>query len=115
MELNPKKTAVIFKAFCDENRIKILQLLIDGEKYCIGKYDGEGSVLPMISLSDGVMRDFDMSTSQFEEKDGFRTNLKQTEDEFIRIDGVLYNTPVSYTNVDGTHMMVLYHEGKPQE
>ncbi|MBO5377801.1 MAG: winged helix-turn-helix transcriptional regulator [Ruminiclostridium sp.] len=32
MELNPKKTAVIFKAFCDENRIKILQLLLDGEK-----------------------------------------------------------------------------------
>ncbi len=32
MELNPKKTAVIFKAFCDESRIKILQLLIDGEK-----------------------------------------------------------------------------------
>lgn len=88
-------------------------VLIDGEKYCIGKYDGEGSVFPMISLSDGVMRDFDMSTSQFKEKDGFRTNLKQTEDEFIRIDGVLYNTPVSYTNEDGTHTMVLYHEGKP--
>ena len=32
MEINTKKTAVIFKAFCDENRIKILQLLIDGEK-----------------------------------------------------------------------------------
>ena len=32
MELNPKQTAVIFKAFCDENRIKILQLLLDGEK-----------------------------------------------------------------------------------
>lgn len=32
MELNAKKTAVIFKAFCDENRIKILQLLSDGEK-----------------------------------------------------------------------------------
>ncbi len=32
MELNPKKTAVIFKAFCDENRIRILQLLLDGEK-----------------------------------------------------------------------------------
>lgn len=88
-------------------------VLIDGEKYCIGKYDGEGSVLPMISLSDGVMRDFDMSTSQFKENDGFQTNLQQTDDEFIRIDGVLYNTPVSYTNVDGTHMMVLYHEGKP--
>jgi arsenical resistance operon repressor len=32
MELNVKRTAVIFKAFCDENRIKILQLLSDSEK-----------------------------------------------------------------------------------
>ena len=32
MELYPEKTAVIFKAFCDENRIKILQILKDGEK-----------------------------------------------------------------------------------
>ena len=32
MELDAKKTAVIFKAFCDENRIKILQLLQGGEK-----------------------------------------------------------------------------------
>lgn len=32
INLNEKKTAEIFKAFCDENRIKILQLLIDGEK-----------------------------------------------------------------------------------
>ena len=32
MKLDPKKTAAIFKAFCDENRIKILQLLLDGEK-----------------------------------------------------------------------------------
>ena len=32
MELDAKKTAVIFKAFCDENRIKILQLLRGGEQ-----------------------------------------------------------------------------------
>lgn len=32
MELDVKRTAVIFKAFCDENRIKILQLLSHGEK-----------------------------------------------------------------------------------
>lgn len=32
MKLDVKRTAVIFKAFCDENRIKILQLLSDGEK-----------------------------------------------------------------------------------
>ena len=32
MEYNSEKIAVIFKAFCDENRIKILNLLTDGEK-----------------------------------------------------------------------------------
>lgn len=32
MELNEKKTATIFKAFCDENRIRILKLLTTGEK-----------------------------------------------------------------------------------
>ena len=32
MILDAKRTAVTFKAFCDENRIRILQLLSDGEK-----------------------------------------------------------------------------------
>lgn len=32
MDIDVKQTAVIFKAFCDENRIKILQLLQSGEK-----------------------------------------------------------------------------------
>lgn len=32
MNLDEKKTAVIFKAFCDENRIRILNLLSTGEK-----------------------------------------------------------------------------------
>lgn len=30
--MDEKKTAVIFKAFCDENRVKILNLLSSGEK-----------------------------------------------------------------------------------
>ena len=30
--MNKKDIATIFKAFCDENRIRILQLLLDGEK-----------------------------------------------------------------------------------
>lgn len=30
--MNEKEIATIFKAFCDENRIRILQLLLDGEK-----------------------------------------------------------------------------------
>lgn len=32
MIIDLKKTAVIFKAFCDENRVRILQLLLGGEK-----------------------------------------------------------------------------------
>lgn len=32
MALDERKTAVIFKAFCDENRIRILKLLSTGEK-----------------------------------------------------------------------------------
>ncbi len=32
MKFRHKKTADIFKAFCDENRIKILHILLDGEK-----------------------------------------------------------------------------------
>ena len=32
MEMSEKKTALIFKAFCDENRIRILRLLQSGEK-----------------------------------------------------------------------------------
>lgn len=36
MELDVKRTAVIFKAFCDENRIRILQLL-SGEEKCACK------------------------------------------------------------------------------
>lgn len=32
MDLDEKKTATIFKALCDENRIKILKLLVTGDK-----------------------------------------------------------------------------------
>lgn len=30
--LDQRKTAIIFKAFCDENRIRILKMLVTGEK-----------------------------------------------------------------------------------
>nr|WP_296838307.1 metalloregulator ArsR/SmtB family transcription factor [uncultured Marvinbryantia sp.] len=32
MKIDEKRTAIIFKAFCDENRIKILKMLTTGEK-----------------------------------------------------------------------------------
>lgn len=32
MDLDEKRTVITFKAFCDETRIKILKLLVTGEK-----------------------------------------------------------------------------------
>ncbi|RGC81858.1 ArsR family transcriptional regulator [Hungatella hathewayi] len=32
LEIDEKKASAVFKAFCDENRIKILKLLVTGEK-----------------------------------------------------------------------------------
>lgn len=32
MQLDEKRTALIFKAFCDENRIRIIKLLRNGER-----------------------------------------------------------------------------------
>ena len=32
MEHDEKKIAAVFKAFCDENRIRILRLMLSGEK-----------------------------------------------------------------------------------
>lgn len=32
MDLDEKKIPTVFKAFCDENRVKILKLLLTGEK-----------------------------------------------------------------------------------
>ena len=32
MELDERRIALVFKAFCDENRIRILKLLASGEK-----------------------------------------------------------------------------------
>lgn len=43
MEINEKKTAELFKALCDENRIKILKLLQSGEK-CACRLNEEISV-----------------------------------------------------------------------
>ena len=32
VEIDTKRAAAVFKAFCDENRVKILQMLTSGEK-----------------------------------------------------------------------------------
>lgn len=49
MYLDEKKTAVIFKAFCDENRIRILKLLKTGEKCACKLLDEINVTQPTLS------------------------------------------------------------------
>lgn len=49
MELDVKRTVAIFKAFCDENRIKILQLLLSGEKCACKLLDEMNITQPTLS------------------------------------------------------------------
>ena len=88
-------------------------VMIDGQKYCIGEYSGNGSVLPVISLSDGMMCEYNMTKLQFEDTASVQTQLRQAEHDMVRIDSVLYDVPLSYINPDGSQTQVLYHEGMP--
>lgn len=49
MELNDAKVAEIFKAFCDENRIKILKMLSTGEKCACKLLDALDVTQPTLS------------------------------------------------------------------
>ena len=55
--MNEKQTALIFKAFCDENRVRILKSLRSGEK-CACK-----SVFPLVERIEGRSIDFIESKS----------------------------------------------------
>ena len=49
VKLDTKRTAVIFKAFCDENRIKILQILRSGEKCACNLLEDMNITQPTLS------------------------------------------------------------------
>ena len=49
MEMNDTKVAEIFKAFCDENRIKILKMLSTGEKCACKLLDALDVTQPTLS------------------------------------------------------------------
>ena len=49
MEMNDTKVAEIFKAFCDENRIKILKMLNTGEKCACKLLDELNVTQPTLS------------------------------------------------------------------
>lgn len=47
--MNERKTALVFKAFCDENRIRILRMLKSGEKCACKMLDELNVTQPTLS------------------------------------------------------------------
>ena len=87
-------------------------VMIDGEKYCIGTYSGSGSILPVIGMDDGMMRQYDMASRMFEDSEGKQYSIMSIYGEFLRVDGILYTALTSYTDPDGTETKILCCEGK---
>ncbi|MGN0656120.1 MAG: ArsR/SmtB family transcription factor [Ruminiclostridium sp.] len=63
-----KRTAVIFKAFCDENRIRILELLKDGEKCACKLLEEMNITQPTLSHHMKILCDSGIVTGRKEGK-----------------------------------------------
>ena len=61
MELDEKKIPTIFKAFCDENRVKILKLLLTGEKCACVLLDDMHITQPTLSHHMKILCDLKIS------------------------------------------------------
>ena len=66
--MDEKKTALIFKAFCDENRIKILKLLKGGEKCACRLLDELNISQPTLSHHMKILCDAEIVESRKEGK-----------------------------------------------
>ena len=68
MEINRKKAAAIFKAFCDENRIRILEQLLTGEKCACVLLESLHITQPTLSHHMKILCDANIVTSRKEGK-----------------------------------------------
>ena len=66
--MDERKTALIFKAFCDENRIKILKLLKGGEKCACRLLDELNISQPTLSHHMKILCDAEIVESRKEGK-----------------------------------------------
>ena len=64
MELDEKKIPTIFKAFCDENRVKILKLLLTGEKCACVLLDDMHITQPTLSHHMQILCDSGISVAE---------------------------------------------------
>lgn len=68
MEINKKRAATVFKAFCDENRICILEQLLTGEKCACVLLDSLQITQPTLSHHMKILCDADIVTGRKEGK-----------------------------------------------
>ena len=68
MEIDEKKVATIFKAFSDENRIRILEQLLTGEKCACVLLDSLHITQPTLSHHMKILCDADIVISRKEGK-----------------------------------------------
>ena len=68
MEINEKKVATIFKAFSDENRIRILEQLLTGEKCACVLLDSLHITQPTLSHHMKILCDADIVIGRKEGK-----------------------------------------------
>lgn len=68
MEINEKKVATIFKAFSDENRIRILEQLLTGEKCACVLLDSLHITQPTLSHHMKILCDANIVISRKEGK-----------------------------------------------
>ena len=66
--MDERKTAAIFKSFCDENRIRILQQLLTGEKCACVLLDNLQITQPTLSHHMKILCDADIVISRKEGK-----------------------------------------------
>lgn len=68
MEYSEKNTALVFKAFCDENRIRILNILSTGEKCACRLLEALSVTQPTLSHHMKILCDSGIVTARKEGK-----------------------------------------------
>lgn len=87
-------------------------VLIDNKKYCIARYDGSGTILPVIGMSDGVMRSYNMEGKQFASENDGEFSIDNTANRKLCQDGIMYDVSFSYTDQQGNEQMILSYDGQ---
>ena len=95
MDFNEKNTALVFKAFCDENRIKILNILSTGEKCACKLLEALSVTQPTLShhmkilcdaggvvaRKEGKWMDYSLSQEGLRVAENYLETLKKSEKE----------------------------------